>query len=230
MKIFIVLLAALFSTHAFAFGDSSSISGANAGAASNATSNATSYSGAIAGSHSSSSAQQQQGQAQHQGQGQIQGQANVNKSSGNVAINHAYRKNLRNAPSFGLPAAFPTAVCQGTLAAGFSFWLGGGAAAGTITIEECMKLETIRVGTIMLQNAVTPENAIAQEKANTAVFCMTKYGSQTEICGGATKAASAEAAPVVAVVAPKKVAGIPDEVVTGNNGPTVFDDIGSLFN
>lgn len=178
--------------------------------------NAVSKSSSKSNSYSSSNAQQQQGQIQGQQQGQVlrnQNRSSSNNNGGNVAITDLHRKNLRNAPSFGLPAAFPTAVCQGTAAAGFSFWLGGGAVAGTITIEECMKLETIRVGTIMLQNAVTSDAALAQEAANIQVFCLTKYGSLTGLCGGNGNTAAADiepAAKVVSVVEPVKVAGIPD--------------------
>lgn len=151
-------------------------------------------------SRSNSYANQYQGQEQ----GQLQGQK---ATGGNVAIN---TKLQRSAPSFGLPAAFPTAVCQGTLAAGFSFWLGGGAAAGSITVEECMKLETIRVGTIMLQSAVSDADAKVQQKANNEVFCMTKYGKNTTMCGGNVTTASTQPK-VVTVVAPRKVEGIEDE-------------------
>jgi len=184
--------------------------------AANAVSKSSAQANSKSNSYSSSNAQQQQGQIQGQQQGQIlrnQNRSSSNNNGGNVQITNVHRKNLRNAPSFGLPAAFPTAVCQGTAAAGFSFWLGGGAVAGTITIEECMKLETIRVGTIMLQNSVTVGAAEAQEQANIQVFCLTKYGSLTGLCGGNGDTAAADiepAAKVVSVVEPVKVAGIPD--------------------
>ncbi len=185
------------------------------GAGGSATAIAIGAASAVSKSSANANAQQQQGQLQGQQQGQIlrnQNRSSSNNNGGNVQITNVHRKNLRNAPSFGLPAAFPTAVCQGTAAAGFSFWLGGGAVAGTITIEECMKLETIRVGTIMLQNAVTDEVAMAQEKANIEVFCMTKYGGLTGLCGGDVETASVDAKPVVvSVVEPVKVASIPDE-------------------
>ena len=237
MKYIIVALAFLISTSAFAFGDSTAIATgvglggqggqggaggagghalANAISGSNAVSNSSARSNSSSYSNSGAYANQYQGQSQNQLQGQLlnnKNRSSSNNNGGNVAISNIHRKNLRSAPSFGLPAAFPTAVCQGTIAAGFSFWLGGGAAAGTITIEECMKLETIRVGTIMMQNAVTAEYALAQQEANVAIFCLTKYGAQTPLCPEETTevVASVETVPAVSVVEPVKVAGIPDE-------------------
>jgi len=227
MKYISIVVALLFSTSAFAgvtFGGAGGEGGAGGTAvaiaigAAKSVSNSSANANANSKSFSSSNAQQQQGQIQGQQQGQIlrnQNRSSANNNGGNVAITEMHRKNLRNAPSFGLPAAFPTAVCQGTAAAGFSFWLGGGAVAGTITIEECMKMETIRLGVLSLQNSVTAENAIAQQKANDEVWCMTKYGGQTTMCTKAEPEVTASgetvpAAEVVATFEPKKVASIPD--------------------
>jgi len=161
-------------------------------------------SSAVSNATSSSRAQQQQGQLQGQLQGQVQGQQQgQNVSGGNVSLNTTYQ---RSAPSFGLPAAFPTAVCQGTLAAGFSFFLGGGAAAGSITVEECMKLETIRVGVHMMQNGVTSDHILGMQEANTQVYCSTKYGSQTSLCkANAVQTAKEELARPVQVEAAPEV-------------------------
>lgn len=58
----------------------------------------------------------------------------------------------------------------------------GGAAAGTITIEECMKIDTIRVGVYQLQNAVTIEHQLTMQQANLEVFCKLKHAKGTSAC------------------------------------------------
>jgi len=173
-------------------------------AASNATARAISKQGQIQGQ------QQQMGQQQGQVSNQIglQGISNV----GNTVFTG--RKNLRNAPSFGLPFMAPTAICQGTLAGGFSFWLGGAAGAGTYTIDLCMQMETIRVGVYMLQNATTPEHIKELQQANKEIYCIMKWAKPTSMCANpeaeVTASVEVETLPVVSVVEPKKVASIPD--------------------
>lgn len=124
-----------------------------------------------------SRAQQQQGQVQGQLQGQVAGGG---EGGGGGSVFGS--KFPHQAPSFGLASMFPTAVCQGTLAGGFSFLLGGGAAAGTVTIQECMKIETIRVGVYMMQHAVTSDHILAMQKANTEVYCKLEHAKDTSIC------------------------------------------------
>ena len=116
---------------------------------------------------------------QNQHQGQIQGQKQ-DARGGNAVIGG--NKVPNQAPSFGFGAMFPTAPCQATLGAGFSFMFGGGAAAGSRTLAECEKRETIRSGVDMIRNAPTPEYAAEQATANREVFCMTEYGGKTGMC------------------------------------------------
>lgn len=180
---------------------------------------------------------QQQGQGQDQGQGQGQGQsqdATNNNRGSNVNIS-SRTKVQRNAPSVGLPAMFPTAVCQGTAAAGFSFLLGGGALGGSITVEECMKLEVIRVNTALMQSVIEKDVAIKLQNANIELLCMTKYGKKTSLCAELNPAkeeevkeeevVAKEEAEVVAEADDKKEvkAAIVERSVTWNDVTGIFN-------
>ena len=120
-------------------------------------------------------------QYQHNNQNQRQKLNNTNNAGDQILVGDKFQ---RNAPSFGLSAMFPTSVCQGTLTGGFSFWLGGGAVGTSYTVEECMKIETIRVGTEMQQKAVTVQHMEDMQQANKEVFCMLKHAAPTKMCGG----------------------------------------------
>jgi hypothetical protein len=80
------------------------------------------------------------------------------------------------APSFGFGAMFPTAPCQATLGAGFSFLLGGGAAAGSRTLEQCELRETIRTTIHMNQYGIDTGDAAIE------LLCMTEHGAKTTLC------------------------------------------------
>jgi len=167
--------------------------------------------------------QQQQGQSQGQVSNQSQYNKQANKQIGIQGISNVGnsvftgRKNLRNAPSFGLPFMAPTAICQGTLAGGFSFWLGGAAGAGTYTIDLCMQMETIRVGVYMMQNATDEKHKAELQDANKEIYCIMKWAKPTSMCAHADQdnnngdeTASTGTDTVVATFEPKKVDGIPD--------------------
>ena len=105
----------------------------------------------------------------------IQGQIQKQDARGGNA-SYAGNKNPNQAPSFGFGAMFPTAPCQATLGAGFSFMFGGGAAAGSRTLEQCEIRETIRT-VIHMRNA-----GIQVGDSEKQLLCMTEHGAKISAC------------------------------------------------
>jgi hypothetical protein len=143
--------------------------GLGGSALSNATSNASATSSATANANQGQLQGQLQGQIQGQGQGQTSSNSNSQSFSNSV---HAPNQ----APALLMGSLFPTAPCQAVIGGGFSMIFGGGALAGSRTLDQCEIREAARIA-----------HGVGQVDMAKEIICMGEYAAKTSQCAAFRK-------------------------------------------